>query len=52
MPFTWTEDPHLYGLEMALSNILMIWLFRSQQTCKGIYIYDVHMEGRWLHIVS
>ena len=27
--FTLTDDPHVYGLEMALSNILMIGLFRS-----------------------
>ena len=29
MPFTLTDNPHLYGLEMSLSNILMIGLFRS-----------------------
>ena len=29
MPFTLTDDPQFYGLEMSLSNILMIGLFRS-----------------------
>ena len=61
MPFTFTGDPHLSGLEMSLSNILLIGLFcsnnrmvifsetenSSQQTCKGPYMYDVHMEGGW-----
>ena len=65
MPFTSTDDPQLYALEMSLSNILLIGLFRSnkgmvifsktekkfisQQTCKGPYVYDIHMEGGWLH---
>ena len=59
MPLTLTDDPHFYGLEILLSNILMIGLFLSnnrmvifsekkkvilQQTCKGSYIYYVHME--------
>ena len=61
MPFTFTGGPHLSGLEMSLGNILLIGLFcsnnkmaifsetenSSQQTCKGPYIYDVHMEGGW-----
>ena len=62
MPLTLTDDPHFYGLEILLSNILMIGLFRSnnrmvifsekktvilQQTCKGSYIYYVHMEEGW-----
>ena len=29
MPFTLTDDPQFYGLEMSLSNILMIGLLRS-----------------------
>ena len=29
MPFIFTDDPHFYVLEMSLSNILMIGLFRS-----------------------
>ena len=29
MPFTLTEDSQFYGLEVSLSNILMIGLFRS-----------------------
>ena len=29
MPLTLTDDPHFYGLEILLSNILMIGLFRS-----------------------
>ena len=29
MPFIFTDDPHFYVLEMSLSNILMIDLFRS-----------------------
>ena len=60
MPFTLTEDPQFYDLAMSLINILMIGLFCSndrmvifpkrekksyeQQTRKGKYIYDVHME--------
>ena len=52
---------NFYGLEMSLSNALIICLFLSndkmvifsktekkvisQQTGKGQYIYDVHMEG-------
>ena len=60
MSFTLTDDPQFYGLEMSLSNILMIDLFRSnsgmvffsktgrkftsQQTRMEPYIYDVHME--------
>ena len=55
MPFTLIDNPQFYCLEMSLSNILMIGLFRSnnrmvifskiekefiwQQTCKGPYIY-------------
>ena len=50
MSFTLTEDPQFYGLEMSLSNILIIGLFRSNnrmvifsktekkynsKTCKG-----------------
>ena len=54
------EYPQFYGLEVSLSSILMICLFRSnnrmvtfsktakkiilQQTRKGQSIYDVHME--------
>ena len=63
MSFTLTDDPHLYGLEMSLNNILMIGLFRSNKRMvifsktkfihskhvKGPYIYDVHMEGVWPH---
>ena len=61
MPFTLTDNPQFYSLEVSLSNILMISLFRSnnriifisetgkklmsQQTRKGPEIYDVHMEG-------
>ena len=59
MPFTLTDDLQFYGIEMSLSNILMIGLFRlnnrmiifskrekfiSQQTLKVPYIYYVHME--------
>ena len=29
MPSTWTDDPHLYGLEISLSNFLVIGLFCS-----------------------
>ena len=58
--FTWTDNPHFTGLEVSLSKILMIGLFRSnygmvifsktekkiisQQKSKGSYIYDVHVE--------
>ena len=61
MPFTLTDYPQFYGLEMSLSKIMMIGLFRlnnrmvvfsktekkfiSQQTRKGSYIYNVHTEG-------
>ena len=61
MPFTLTDDPQFYDLEMSISNILMIGSFCSnnrmiifpktkkrfisQQISKGPYIYDVHMEG-------
>ena len=63
MSFTLTDDPQFSGLEMSLSNIFMIGLFRSknsmvvfcktekrfisQQTRRGPYIYDVHMEWGW-----
>ena len=61
MSFTFTVGPHLSGLEMFLSNILLIGLFcsnnkmvifsgtenSSQQTCKRPYMYDVHKEGGW-----
>ena len=55
MPFNLTDDPQLYGLEMSLSNMLMIGLFPSnnrmvnfsktekkiipQQPRNGPYIY-------------
>ena len=49
--FTLTDDPHVYGLEMALSNILMIGLFRSNnsvvifsKTEKKSY-YSKHVHG-------
>ena len=29
MPFTLTDNPQFYSLEVSLSNILMISLFRS-----------------------
>ena len=29
MPFTLTDNLQFYGLEMSLSNILMVGLFRS-----------------------
>ena len=61
--FTLTDDLQFYGLEVSLSNILMIGLFCSnnrivifsktekeiilQQTRKGPYIYEVNMEVRW-----
>ena len=61
IPFTLTDDLQFYGLEMSLSNILMIGLFHSnnrmvifskpekkiisQQAHKGLHIYDVHMKG-------
>ena len=57
--FTLCDDPQFYGLDMSLSNILMIGLFRlnkrmvifkknrkkfiSQQTRKGPYIYDIRI---------
>ena len=63
MPFTLTDDPQFYGLEMSLRNTLIIGLFHSnnrmvnfsktekkftsQKTCEGMYIYDVHMGGGW-----
>ena len=34
MSFTLTEDPQFYGLEMSLSNILIISLFRSNNILK------------------
>ena len=63
MLYTFSGDPQFYGLEVSLSNILMIGLFRlnnrmviftktekksiSQQTRNGPYIHDVHMEVGW-----
>ena len=29
MPFTLTDNPQFYGLQMSLSNVLMIGMFRS-----------------------
>ena len=63
MLFTLTDDPQCHGLEVSLSNIVMIGLLRSNsrmimfsktgkklkspQTCKRPYIYHVHMEEGW-----
>ena len=59
MPFTLTEDSQFYDLAMSLINILVIGFCSNsrmvifpkrekksyeQQTRKGKYIYDVHME--------
>ena len=59
MPFTLSGNPQFYGLEMSLSNILMIGSFHSnsrivvfsktgkkfisQQTCKEPHIYGGHV---------
>ena len=61
MPLILTEDPQFYGVEVSFSYILITDFFCSnnriaifseteknpisQQTRKGRYIYDVHMEG-------
>ena len=49
MPFTLTDDPHLYDLEMSLSNILMIGLFHSNNSMaifsKTENSHTANMEG-------
>ena len=57
MPFTLTDDPYLHGLEISLSNILMIGLFRSNKRMvifskTKIHTNDVHMELGWSHVVG
>ena len=65
MLLTVTDHPQFYGLEISLSNILTTELFCSnnrtvifskqkkkftaQQTRKGRYIYNIHMEGVFPH---
>ena len=54
IPFTLTEDPQFYGLEISLSNILMINLFclsnkmvifSKTEKKKNIYIYIYHIKN-------
>ena len=47
MPFTSTDDPQLYGLEVSLSNTLMIGLFRSNNRIaifSNFFIHDFHLK--------
>ena len=66
MSFLLIDDPQFYGLEMSLSNIFMIGLFRSNntmaifskieknfishQTRTEPYIYDVHIVEGWREV--
>ena len=52
MPFTLTDDPYLHGLEISLSNILMIGLFRSN---KRMVIFSQTKKSYklgWSHVVG
>ena len=50
MIFTLTENPQLYGVEVSLGNMLMLFFKKekkiiSQQKRKEKYIYDVHKNS-------
>ena len=48
MSFTLTDDPQFYSLEMALSNILMIGLFRSNNKISRKHVRDhTIMTSTW-----
>ena len=44
MPFTLTDDPHFYGLEISLSYILMIGLLRLNNWMVSFLITEMHIQ--------